>query len=228
MNLKNKVVVITGASKGLGKALASAFLSKQAKVIISARAGKELRTVAQELGIPSCPADVTRESDLIKLAAFATKKLGRLDIWVNNAGITLPHANIEDVDVKRAHEVMEVNFFGTFYGSRVALKIMKKQKFGTIVNIVSRGSLTGRPHSALYSSTKWAARGLTESLRLALAPYGISVIAIHPGGIKTDLFKNFKPAGYGTWMEPSYVAEKIIKNLQRVKPKIEMLISQKN
>lgn len=227
MNLKGKVIVITGASKGLGKALASAFCDEHSKVVISARSNKELKHVSREIGVVPFVADVTKEKDIQKLAAFALKKFKRIDIWVNNAGTTLPHSEIEEIDVKRAHEVMEVNFFGTFYGSRVALKVMKKQKHGTIVNIVSMSSLVGRPRSAGYASSKWAARGFTESLRMALEPKHILVIAVHPGGMKTTIFGKFKPVGYENWMAPFYVAGKIIQNLKRAKPSAELIINKK-
>ena len=86
-------------------------------------------------------------------------------------------------------------------------------------------SLVGRPLSSIYASSKWAARGFTDSLRLALEPENISVIAIHPGGIKTKIFGNFVPQGYENWMEPAYVAKKIIQNLKRGKPKAEIVIN---
>lgn len=227
MNLKNKTVVITGGSKGLGKALASAFLNEQAKVIINSRSKKELEKVSKEIGATPFVGDVDNENDMKKLASFAVKKFKKIDIWVNNAGITLPESSIEKINAKKAHKVMEINFFGTFYGARAAMKHMKKQKQGVIVNIVSMSSLSGRPLSAVYSSSKWAVRGFTEALRIALKPENISVIAIHPGGIKTTLFGKFRPIEYKNWMEPSYVAKKIVENLKLHKIKEEIIINKK-
>jgi len=224
MNLKNKVIVITGASKGLGKALAVVFCNEGAKVIINAQSKRELSDASKETGALQCVGDVTKETDMKRLGNFAIKKYGKIDVWINNAGITTPRSPIEDIDIKLAHKVMEVNFFGTLYGSRVAMKIMKKQTSGTIINIISKGSLNGRPLSALYSSTKWAVRGFTLSLRLALKPEHIFVLAVHPGGIKTTIFGKNKPAEYKDWMEPSYVATKIIQNLKKKKPKEEIII----
>lgn len=227
MNLKNKVVVITGATKGLGKALASSFLDEKAKVVISARSVKELQNVSKEIGAIPFVCDVSSENDIKKLANFAVRKYGSIDIWVNNAGIVLPHQEIERIDSKLAHNVFEVNFFGIFFGSREALKIMKKQKRGTIVNIISVSSLVGRPLSSIYASSKWAVRGFTESLRLALRSENISVIAVHPGGFQTTIFGKFKPVGYDDWMKTEYVADKIIKNLKLKKPKTEIIINKK-
>ncbi len=225
MILKNKVIVITGGSKGLGKALAQVLSAEQAKVIISARSAKELKQASLETGALSLVADITKEKEMEKLAAFAIKKYGRLDIWINNAGVWFPQSPIEEIDVKSAHGVFEVNFFGTLYGSRAAMKIMKKQKRGTILNIISRSALRGRPLSAIYASSKWAVRGFTELLREYLEPENVSVLAAYPAGFKSTIFKNKKPAGYDDWMEPAYVAKKIVQNLKREKPKEEMVIS---
>ena len=224
MSLKNKVVVITGASKGLGRALAVVLCKEGTRVIINARSKKEIEKAAKEIGAVPFAGDVTREVDMKALARFALKKFNSIDIWINNAGIAIPHGPIEDIDPEGAHRMMEVNFFGTFYGSRAVMGIMKKRKRGTIINIVSISALAGRPFSAAYSASKWAARGFTESLRMALGPEGVRVIAVHPGGIKTTIFGAFKPAGYDGWMEPEHVAQKIMKNLKRLKPRAELVI----
>ncbi|KKT01045.1 MAG: Glucose 1-dehydrogenase 2 [Candidatus Nomurabacteria bacterium GW2011_GWA2_43_15] len=232
MNLKNKIVVITGGTKGLGKALASLFLNEKAKVVISARSKKELQETKKELGIEICVGDVTKEKDMQKLANFAVKKFKKIDIWINNAGITMPYSSIEKINAKQAHKVMEVNFFGTFFGARSAIKYMAKQKYGTIVNIISIRSFVPHPRSLVYSSSKWAARGFTEALRMALKPENISVIAVHPGGIKTNLYDKFKPrlkpSDYDNRMEPLYVAEKIVQNLKLKTPKKEIIIKKEN
>ncbi len=224
MNLKNKVVVITGSTGGLGKALASEFISEQAKVIINGHSVKQLHKVSEEIGALSCVGDVTKETDMQKLANFAVKKFGKIDIWINNAGANMPHSTIEKIDSRLAHRVMEVNFFGTFFGSRSVIKHMKKQKYGTIVNVVSVRSLVPSPISIVYSSSKWAVRGLTEVLRMILKPDHISVIAVHPAGMKTNLFGKIKPEGYKNYMEPSFAAKKIVQNLKLSKPKEELIV----
>lgn len=227
MNLKNKIVIITGSTKGLGKALASAFLNEQAKVIINSRSKKELEKASKEIGAVSFMGDVDNENDMKKLADFAVKKFRKIDIWINNVGIGMGHMPIEKVDSKQAHKVMEVNFFGTFYGSRSAMKYMKKQKHGTIINILSSRAIVPDPLSSVYSSSKWAARGFTEVLRTALKPDQVSVIAVYPTGMKTDFFGKTKPKDYKNYMEPSYVAKKIIQNLKFRKPKEEIIIKKK-
>lgn len=227
MDLKNKVVVITGSTKGLGKALALGFLNEKAKVVINARSKKEVEKASKEIGVMGYVGDVAKEADMQKLATFAIKKFKKIDIWINNAGIILPYSPIEKINPKKAHNVVEVNFFGTFYGSRSAMKSMQKRKQGTIINIISNSALTGRPLSSVYSSSKWAVRGFTQALRLALDPENISVVGVYPGGIKTTIFGKVKPMGYDEWMEPSYVAKKIIQNLKSKKVREELVIEKK-
>lgn len=227
MDLKNKIVVITGSTKGLGKALAVEFLNEQAKVIINAQSKEELQKVSKEIGAIGYCGDVAKESDMKKLANFAVKKFRKVDVWINNAGTSTGHFPIEKINYKQAHKVMEVNFFGTFYGSRSAMEYMKKQKHGTIINIISIRAITPSPLSSIYSSSKWAVRGFTELLRMALEPENISVIAIYPSGMKTNFFGKTKPINYKNFMEPSFVAKKIIQNLKSEKLRKEMIIEKK-
>jgi len=228
MNLKNKVVVITGGTKGLGKALASLFLSEKAKVIISARAKKELQDTKKELGVETYVSDVTKEKDMQKLANFAVKKFGKIDIWVNNAGIWLPHKPIEKTDWKRAHDLIEVNLFGTVYGSKAALAQMRKKNFGLIVNIVSVSGLRGRINETAYCSSKFAATGFTKSLAKEVDGKRIKVLGVYPGGMQTNLFDESKPRKYAEFMDPNFVAKKIINNLSKNEPTAELIIKRKD
>ena len=222
--MENKVVVITGASRGLGKAIAQVLASKKAKVVVSGRDKKDLQQVAKEIGATAIVADVTKEKDVLKLAYDVVAKFGQIDIWVNNAGIWLPRAPIEEVDMKRAHDMFEVNLFGTVYGARAALAQMRKQGHGTILNIVSTSALTGRPLSSMYSASKYAARGFTDSLREEIKGEGITVIGAYPGGIKTHLFDEKIPDDYSDYMTPESVAQKIVENLEKTIPETEIII----
>lgn len=227
MNLKDKIVVITGSSRGLGKSLATLLLKEQAKVVMNGRSKEELQNASKEIGAIECVGDVTKEKDMQKLANFAVKKFGKVDIWINNAGASMAHMPIEKIDLAEAHKVMEINFFGTFNGSRSIMKYMKSRKSGTIVNIISSRALVPSVLSAVYSSSKWAVRGFTELLRTDLKDDNISVIAVYPSGMKTNFFGKIKPADYQNYMEPSYVAKKIIQNLKQEKPKEEISIEKK-
>jgi NAD(P)-dependent dehydrogenase (short-subunit alcohol dehydrogenase family) len=224
MPLQNKIIVITGGSSGLGKALAIEFIKEGTQVVISSNNKNELKSVAQEIGATAFAADVTKENEVKNLAEETIKKFGRIDIWVNNAGIWAAHSTIEELDINRVHQMIEVNLFGTIYGSRAILPQMKKQGDGTIVNVVSMSSLVGRPNSSGYAASKWAARGFTESLRLAVKPENILVIGVHPDGIKTPIFGDHRPPDYESMMEPSFVAQKIVDNLKEENPEEELVI----
>ncbi|MDR3519385.1 MAG: SDR family oxidoreductase [Candidatus Pacebacteria bacterium] len=225
--LKNKVVVITGSTKGLGRATACAFLSEGAKVIINSRDKKELEAVCKEMGVIGYAGNVTKEADMKKLVNFAVKKFGKLDVWVNNAGIWLPHLPIEQTDWKRAHDLIEVNLFGTVYGSKSALAQMRKQGFGTIVNIISTSGLDGKINETAYCSSKFAVRGFTEALMKEVDEKKIKVLGVYPGGMQTNLFDEKRPKKYKEFMEPSFVAQKIIQNLKLAKPKEKLVIRRK-
>jgi NAD(P)-dependent dehydrogenase (short-subunit alcohol dehydrogenase family) len=218
MKLSGKVVVITGASSGLGAALARAFSESGCKVVASSNDGVCLKRVGRELGVSSFLADVAKEKDVSKLAAFALEKFGRIDVWINNAGITAPSRDIEKGDMEKAHRIMEVNFFGTVYGTIAALAAMRKRKRGVIVNVISVRALESDVRPGIYSASKWAVRGFTEGLRSSSKMKDINVVAVYPGAIKTELWGKKRPAGYEGFMEPAFVARKIVLNLERRNP----------
>src|SRR3989344_3229587 len=144
MVLKDKVVVITGGSKGCGKALAEAFIREGAKVSICSPNKKELSKTAEEIGALGIVADVRDESEMKALATKTIEKYDAINIWVNNAGIWLPHKNAEDFDMDEVKEMFDINVFGLMNGSRVALRYMKEKGDGTIINIISAAALDGR------------------------------------------------------------------------------------
>jgi short-subunit dehydrogenase len=227
MELKDKTVVITGGSVGLGKALAQYFKNEGSNVIISARNKKELEKTAIEIGAEYFVADVTREDDMQKLAEFAVQKFGTLDAWVNNAGV-LYSFSPEDkyIDVVKAKEMFDVNFFGTVFGARSALKQMKSVNKGTIINIISTAALdaTKAKNLKIYFASKWAVRAYTDSIRAENVDSGIAVLAVYPGGIKTDLWKNYKHESFDQFMTPEYVADKIMNNLKSENPEQSLII----
>lgn len=224
VSIKNKTVVITGASRGLGKSLAQVLASRGAKLVISGRSVKDLEEVAKDTGAIPFVADITKENDVVNLSQVAIDKFGRIDIWINNAGLWLPKLPAEKTDMKRAHDIMEVNLFGTVYGSREAIKDMKKHGNGMIVNIASTSSLQGRVNQSMYAASKHAVKGFTDSIREELVGNGIMVIGVYPGGIKTDLFNEDKPADFDQFMAPEFVAEKIVTNIEQEKPDLEQVL----
>jgi NAD(P)-dependent dehydrogenase (short-subunit alcohol dehydrogenase family) len=222
MQLKDAVIVITGASRGLGLEMARAFKSKGAKLVLAARS-PEIKEATASLGAAGFDMDVTDEKSVSALAAKAVEMHGRIDLWINNAGIWIPHAPIEQTDWKRVHDMVEVNLFGTVYGSKAALIQMRKQKGGVILNILSTSALEGRPGSSGYCASKYAAVGFTKSLRLEAKP-DIKVIAAYPGGMRTSFFDEKKPENYNEYMDPKYVVEKIVANLELADPQEELII----
>lgn len=226
MELKNKTVVITGGSKGLGKCLAQSLKNEGANVIICSKNKEDLENIANELGVTYFVADVTNEIEMDNLAQFAVKEFGQLDIWINNAGVLFGFPKDGYIDMEKAHSILDVNLFGTIFGARQALKQMENSKKGLIINIISSAAID--PSRALlnkiYAASKWAVNGYTKALRAENVDSGISIMSIYPGGIKTDLWRNQKPDNIDDYMTPEYVVEKIIDNLNLENPEEELII----
>lgn len=225
MELKDKVVVITGGSKGFGKSLASFFVKEGSTVVISSHNRIELSKVAKEINAHDIYADVTKEDEVQNLAQETISKFGRIDIWINNAGITIPRDFTENFKSEKVSNVFMVNFFGTFLGCKVALSQMKSQKNGgTIINIISTSALNARPKSSVYSASKWAVNGLTKSIQLENTDSNLRILAVYPGGMKTHLFDSSKPADFDLFMDPNDAALKLIDNLKLENPETELII----
>jgi len=226
MELKNKVVVITGGTSGIGKALAISFKNNNANVVVCGDKEEEFESIIKE-EILAVKADVTKEDELNNLLDIVINKFGHIDLWINNAGIWLPYASIEDTDWKRAHDLMEVNLFGTIYGSKVSLIQMRKQGFGMIVNILSVRALGGISGASAYCASKYAANGFTQSLIKETEGSNIKVISIYPEKIKTNLFDEKRPSNYDEYMDSNEAANEIIENLKK-EPPLEALIIKRN
>lgn len=222
MELKNKVVVITGGTKGIGKALAISFKNNNANVVICGDREEEFEDVSNK-GILAVRADVTKEDELNNLLNIVVKKFDHIDLWINNAGIWMPYSSIEETDWKRAHDLMEVNLFGTIYGSKVSLIQMRKQGFGMIMNILSVRALGGIAGASAYCASKYAANGFTQSLIKEVEGTNIKVISVYPEKIKTNLFDEKKPSNYDEYMDSNTAALEIIENLKK-EPPLEVLI----
>ena len=223
MQFKNKVVVVTGGSKGIGKSLALSFKRNGAQVIICSRNDDEFDSLNKE-NILAVKADVTKESDLNNLMHIVLEKYGHVDYWINNAGIWMPYSSIEETDWDRAHELIEVNLFGTIYGSKVALIQMRKQNFGVIVNILSVRALGGMAGASAYCASKYAANGFTKSLIKEVEGTNIKVLSVYPEKVKTNLFDEKKPENYDDYMDCDLAANQIVENLRKEPPNEELII----
>jgi NAD(P)-dependent dehydrogenase (short-subunit alcohol dehydrogenase family) len=191
--LQDRVAIVTGASKGIGKAIARAFASEGAKVVIASRSRSELEAVASEIagdGGVAFPVatDVTVEPDVVNLFRTAAHQHGRLDILVNNAGMSLG-VPTDQIPLSDWQKVIDTNLTGAFLCCREALKIMKPQNCGRIINIGSISSITPRPNGAAYAATKLALEGLTRSIALDYRQYNIGASIIHLGATATSWMK---------------------------------------
>jgi NAD(P)-dependent dehydrogenase (short-subunit alcohol dehydrogenase family) len=223
--MREKTMVITGGTRGLGRALAEEGIANEYHVIICARDRGEVDAVAAEVGATPYAVDITREDDLGAFIRFIVEQYGAIDVWINNAGVWIPHTPVEELSLDRVRAIFEINVFGTILCSKHALTQMRHQSAGTIVNIISVSALTGHALSSGYAASKWAIRGFTESLRAECAHSKVRIVSVYPGPMQTGLFDEQPPADFDTYLLPAYVAKKIIKNLALKNPKKELTIT---
>lgn len=195
MKLKDKVVVITGASSGIGKELAFQFAAKGAKVVLAARNSAALNESAakieQDGGVALAIAtDVTKRAEVDYLVSQTVKKFGRIDIFINNAGVThrsVPAAELREEEVKT---VMDTNFTSGLYSLWAVVPHMEKSGGGQLVFVSSVVGKRGIPRNAIYCASKFALQGFTESIRLELKRKNIRVINVCPPGVNTPFYEN--------------------------------------
>ncbi len=180
----NKIALVTGASSGIGEKTALALKAQGFVVYGAARREDKLRDLAAT-GINTIALDVTNEDSMVSCVNHIVDELGRIDVLVNCAGYGSFGA-VEDVSLDEARRQIEVNIFGLARMTQLVLPHMRKNRYGKIVNISSMGGRVWTPFGAWYHATKHAVEGLSACLRLEVAPFGIDVIIIEPGGIKTD------------------------------------------
>jgi dehydrogenase/reductase SDR family member 7B len=190
--MRDKVVIITGGSSGIGKALAGEFGKHGSKILITGRNSDELITAVQELKakgitIAGFQADVSREEDNKKMAEEAKREYGKIDILINNAGISM-RALFEEVDLDVVKKVMDINFYGVLYATRYCLPEIKKNN-GSIVGISSIAGYRGLPGRTGYSASKFALNGFLEVLRTELLKTGVHVLTACPGFTSSNIRK---------------------------------------
>jgi short-subunit dehydrogenase len=192
--MKDNVVAITGASKGIGAELARQLAAKGARLVLAARNEKELEAVAEDCrkagaSVVVVKADVAVERDCQAIVAGAVLAFGRLDTLVNNAGMSM-WARFEDIeDMSILERIMQVNYMGSVYCTRHALPHLRETR-GRIVAVASLAGLVGVPTRTGYSASKHAMRGFFDSLRIELADSGITVTMIYPGFVSTGIREN--------------------------------------
>ena len=190
-NIDGKVVVITGASSGVGKATARLLSSQGAAVVLGARRAEHIHALADELNkgggkALAVPTDVTDYEQVQHLVDSAVRTYGRVDVILNNAGL-MPHSPLERLKVQDWVRMIDVNLKGVLYGIAAVLPHMKAQKSGQILFTSSVAGHKVRPGSAVYAATKTAVRVIAEGLRQEVKPYNIRTTVISPGAMKTEL-----------------------------------------
>ena len=229
-----KVWLVTGSASGLGRDIAEAVLGSGDRLVATARDPRRLEDLARKYGdrIVTTALDVTDEEAARAAVQAAVDKFGRLDVAVNNAGYG-DVAPFEQLSPERFKAVMDTNFYGVVNVARAAVPVMRKQKSGTILQIASVGGRLALPGSAAYHAAKWAVGGFTEALAKEVAPFGVKVCALQPGGMRTnwgarahqavpDLLPDYEPsvgatirALHGLWgnenSDPARVAQVILR-----------------
>jgi len=192
--LANKVAIIIGASKGIGKGIAEVFAQHGAKLILVSRSEKELTQLAEDIlsqgGDASIiVADVSQEEDMQRMAAEVLKKYSRIDILIQNAGI-YPFSRLEEMSTEQWHTVLNTNLTGSFYAIKACLPAMKQQNQGRIVLTSSiSGPRVGLPGASHYTASKAGMNGFMKTIAIELAKYNITVNAVEPGNILSEGFE---------------------------------------
>ena len=198
-NITGKVVVITGASSGMGEATARDLAAKGAKVVLGARRMDRLEALVKEIRDAGGEAvavatDVAKLEDVQKLVATAKESFGRVDVIFNNAGL-MPLSPLESLRIDEWDRMIDVNMKGTLYGIAAALPYMKEQKSGHVINVSSVYGHKVVATGAVYCATKHAVRAISEGFRQEVKDYNIRVTTISPGAVRTELTDHITEPG---------------------------------
>jgi NAD(P)-dependent dehydrogenase (short-subunit alcohol dehydrogenase family) len=226
--MKGSTVIVTGASSGIGRAVAARFARAGSNVVLASRNRETLEALAQELGgLPGrrlvVPTDVSDRDAVFAMVERAVEEFGSIEVLVNNAGLGL-NATVVEGSLENIRRVFEVNFFGAVNCVQAAVPHMKQRRRGAIAIVSSVVGRLAPPYSGAYSATKGALNALTDSLRLELEPYGVTVTAVYPGytitGFQENLLREVelpRPSRLVPGVGPEAVARKIVRAVREGK-----------
>jgi len=224
--LTDKIVLITGASRGLGVDMARAFAKQGARLALAARSGSELEKVRAELESQGAkaiavPADVGDLASLRALVKETEASLGPIDVLVNNAGIE-EVCDFESMDFEYMEQMLSVNVLGLLWLTRLVVPSMIARRSGHVCNIASLAGVTPVPHNAVYATTKHAVYGFSRTLRVELAEHGVEVSVVCPGFVEGGMFLRWgrTPPKVAGWVTSQQVADAVIKAVTQNKGEI--------
>ena len=228
MDLKNKVAIVTGASRGIGIYIAERLARKGVNLALAARTEQDLRDTAEKIErfgtkVITVPTDVTKRADLKTLVRRTTQELGGVDLLVNNAGVE-KLSSFSEIDLDDIEWIIKTNVTAVEWLTRLVVPEMVTRGSGHIVNIASMAGKVGLPYNAVYSSSKHALIGFTWSLRQELKPHGIGVSAVCPGFVtEAGMFASWGDAntpGIAKPVTPGEVAEATIRAVEKNRPEV--------
>ena len=214
MNLENKIVVVTGGTKGIGRAIAETLLKADAKVFICARDKSELKRALERLSalgkVDGEVCDVRSEAQVRMMLEECVRVFGGVDILVNNAGIGIIGKTVEEMSAAEFEQTLQTNLFGVFYACHHAIPFLKKRGGGYIINISSLAGQNAHPRMAAYNASKFALNGFTEALMQEVRQDNIKVSAICPGSVNT-FFGGDTPDDEKSWqLQPEDIAQTVL------------------
>ena len=220
MNIKDKIIIVTGGANGIGKALCQRFVSEQAaRVIIVDLELDSAQQLADELGADAMQADVSKESDIQAVVSAVEAKYGQIDLYCSNAGVffsVLPDWQATSLANEQWQKIWEINVMSHIYGARAVLPSMQKRGDGYILNTVSAAGLLSQIGSAAYSTTKHAALGFSESLAITHGDEGIKVSVLCPQAVDTRMVAALGGggvAGVDGVLPPTAVADSVVQGI---------------
>ena len=232
MRLEGAVVIVTGASAGIGRATAVAFARRGAHVVLAARREDRLRELAagiERIGVQALAVhtDVGKSENIDRMVRVTVERFGRIDVLVNNAGFGFS-GTIEETTEADMRELMDVNYMGAFNAVRAVLPYMRRQRQGHIVNVASVVGKLAFPFHGAYSATKFAMIGMTESLRGELDGSGVTATVVLPGSTRTEFFDAQRTndghvsAPTGPQQSAEQVARAIVRSVDHPTPEVNV------